>query len=167
MTTFFQALGKAIEAFMGHLYPPKPTPMPLQPPVAPKMTPPSPVPTGFPPMIIKWRDAITIGEGATQESNNPGNLKYSTLTASWGATKGRQASDGGYLCQFATLQAGQTALCNFLTLACEGELIISHPWPCTLQDFTVRYAGNPPHGYIDGIATHMGVATSVLISSFL
>ncbi len=117
--------------------------------------------------IPDWANAIKTGEGATIASNNPGNLKYSTLTASWGATKGRQSSDGGYLCQFLTYTQGFTALCNFLTLACEGELIISHPQPCTLQAFTMRYAGNPPQGYIDHIAQTLGVPTSVNIATFL
>ena len=124
-------------------------------------------PALFPPKIVAWSKAIAAGEGANPASNNPGNLKYSTLTASWGATKGNPASDGGYLCHFPTLAQGETALCNFLKLACEGELIISHPQPCTLQQFTVRYAGNPPQPYIDRIAATLGVERTVAISTFL
>ncbi len=119
------------------------------------------------PMIQRWATAVAHWEGANPLNCNPGNLKYSTLTASWGATKGPQASDGGHLCKFATPQAGMAALVNFLTLGAEGELIISHPWPCTLHDFTVRFAGNPPAGYINGICTMLAVSPTVLISIFL
>lgn len=94
-------------------------------------------------------------------------MKYTTLTASWGASRGRAATDGGWLCQFATQEAGFGALCNFLKLACEGELIISNPRPCSLQDFTVKYAGNPPQGYVDRIAAYLNVPTSVDIATFL
>ncbi len=131
-----------------------PPPMPQKPPTTPSK-------------IEGWANAIAIEEGAHPSSNNPGNLKYSTLTASWGATKGRQALDGGYLCQFATQEVGFTALCQFLTLACEGELIISHPRPCTLEAFSKRYAGNPPQQYIQKIADYLGVSLTVDIASFL
>src|SRR6266481_1024041 len=117
--------------------------------------------------IQTWAKAIGANEGANPALNNPGNLKLSTLTASWGATKGHQASDGGWLCQFPTQQAGFTALCNFLTLAAEGELIISHPKPCSLQTFTVRYAGNPPQGYIDRIGLALGVPLTTDIATLL
>ena len=118
-------------------------------------------------MVLKWANSVKTWEGATLESHNPGNLKYSTLTESWGAQKGRQASDGGYLCQFTTDEQGMNALCNFLTLGCEGELLISHPQPCTLEQFTVRYAGNPPQGYINGICDELGVSQDVYISTFI
>lgn len=136
----------------------------LDPPVAP-VSPQEPSPVRN--MIVAWAEAISQGEGASLASNNPGNMKYTTLTASWGASKGRAATDGGFLCQFPTQEQGFTALCNFLTLACEGELIISHPQPCTLRDFTMRYAGNPPEGYLERIAAYLNVPTSVLISTFL
>ncbi len=122
----------------------------------------------FPAMIVKWASAIAIGEGAHPDSNNPGNLKYSSLTASWGATRGRKALDGGYFCQFATLQAGKDALCNFLVLGAEDQLIAFHkPEARTLEGFTKIYAGNPPLGYIKGIEAYLGVQGYVLISTFL
>jgi hypothetical protein len=99
---------------------------------------------------------------------NPGNLKYSTLTASWGAQKGPAASDGGFLCQFANDNAGQTALCNFLVLGCEDELIAFHaPEARTLAGFTTIYAGNPPEGYITRIEEALGVPGTTQISTFL
>lgn len=119
------------------------------------------------PKIADWAKAIAQWEGANPASNNPGNMKYTTLTASWGAMKGHPASDGGYLCQFKTYQAGLTALCNFLTLGAEGQLIISHPESCTLEAFTKRFAGNPPQGYIDGICKELGLSPTTLISTFL
>jgi hypothetical protein len=132
-----------------------------------KPTPAIPAVPEFPPKIIEWAQAIGMEEGANPESNNPGNLKYSTLTASWGATKGRAATDGGFLCNFSTLAQGTKALCNFLVLACEGELIISHPQPCSITDFTKRYAGNPPQGYIDAIIAKIGCQPNTDIAVFL
>lgn len=127
-----------------------------------------PATPSFPPMIVKWSQAIKIGEGADPASNNWGNLKYSTLTASWGATRGRAASDGGFLCNFATPEMGEDALCNFLKLGCEDELVAFHaPEARTLQGFTVIYAGNPPQGYINNIGEFLGVPLDALISSFL
>jgi hypothetical protein len=122
----------------------------------------------FPPMIAKWAAAIGQWEGAKPELNNPGNLKFTTLTKSWGAMQGPAAFDGGILCQFPTLQAGDEALCNFLTLGCQDELLAFHaPEARTLAGFTVIYAGNPPQGYIDGIEEALGVPGTTLISTFL
>jgi len=124
--------------------------------------------TTFPPMIEKWITTISQWEGANPELHNPGNLKYTTLTASWGAARGPAASDGGYLCQFATENAGEVALGNFLTLGCQDELVAFHaPVARTLAGFTVTYAGNPPQGYIDGIIADMGVPGDTQISTFL
>ena len=122
----------------------------------------------FPPMILKWMGAVSKWEGANPALNNPGNLKFSTLTASWGATEGPAASDGGHLCQFKTLEAGQFALCSFLQLGCEDELVAFHaPEARTLAGFTTIYAGNPPQGYITGIEEMLGVPGTTQISTFL
>lgn len=123
-------------------------------------------PPAFPPMILKWANAIAWWEGAKPESNNPGNIKYASLAASWGATKGRKAADGGYFAQFATHKAGYDALCNFLVLACNDELKAYHN-ARTLTAFTKIYAGNPPAGYINGIRYAMEVPGETLISTFL
>ncbi len=120
----------------------------------------------FPAMVEKWATAIGHAEGARPYLRNPGNLKLSTLTASWGGTKGFAASDGGYLCQFATDAAGHAALCNFLMLGCEDELRAFHQ-ARTLQAFSTVYGGNPPQGYIDRIASELGVPVDTQISSFL
>jgi len=116
--------------------------------------------------IIDWANAIKQGEGADPASNNPGNLKYATLTASWEATKGRQAIDGGFLCQFSTYQQGFQALCNFLTLGAENELVAFHQ-ARTLQAFTEVYAGNPPQGYIQRIADTLQVPLTIDVSKLL
>jgi hypothetical protein len=124
--------------------------------------------TQFPPMIEKWITAVSQWEGANPALHNCGNLKYSTLTTSWGATKGPAASDGGHLCQFATDNAGEIALGNFLILGCQDELVAFHaPAARTLKGFTVIYAGNPPEGYVNGIIADMGVPGDTEISTFL
>lgn len=129
---------------------------------------PTPTKPDFPPMIVKWADAIAIGEGAKPSSNNPGNLKYASLTALWGATRGRAALDGGYFCQFATPREGAYALCSFLMLGAEDQLRAFHkPEQRTLTGFMEVFAGGPPQGYIDDIVKHLGVSPQVQISSFL
>lgn len=120
----------------------------------------------FPAMIQKWAAAIAVGEGADPMSHNPGNLKYSPLTASWGAQAGCSATDGGNLCQFPDDQTGLNALCSFLILGAQNQLKAFHQ-ARTLEAFTKIYAGNPPQGYIDGIAQKLGVSETVDISTFL
>jgi hypothetical protein len=134
---------------------------------APATAPETPSPT-FPPKILAWAQIIGKEEGANPNLNNPGNLKLSTLTASWGATQGPAAEDGGYLAKFASLDAGNAALCNFLVLGCQDQLLAFHaPAARTLEGFTVVYAGNPPQGYIDAIVAAMGVPDDTQISTFL
>lgn len=126
-----------------------------------------PMPTqNTPSKITIWAYAISDAEGASLSSHNPGNLKFSPLTASWGATQGRAATDGGHLCQFSNYQQGFSALCNFLILGCHDELKAFHQ-ARTLQKFTEIYAGNPPQQYIDRIATSLGVPLVTDISTFL
>jgi hypothetical protein len=85
-----------------------------------------------------------------------------------GGTKGPAAADGGNLCQFKTLEAGQFALCSFLQLGCEDELVAFHaPEARTLEGFTKIYAGNPPQGYINGIEEMLGVPGTTQITTFL
>jgi hypothetical protein len=129
---------------------------------------PNPTPTSFPARITQWAAVIAKEEGANPTSHNPGNLKISSLTKSWGATQGHPASDGGYLCQFQTEDAGFTALCNFLVLGAENQLLAFHtPEARTLSGFTKIFAGNPPSGYTDAIVQAMGGDPNVQISTFL
>lgn len=116
--------------------------------------------------IYKWAKAIEHWEGASPLMNNPGNMKYSNLTASWGATQGRKAGDGGFFCQFPIYEMGFNALCNFLTLGAKNQLSSYHN-ARTLEAFTKIYAGNPPQGYINGIAGIIGVSLDTNIATFL
>jgi len=119
----------------------------------------------FPPKVVLWAQAIAKWEGDVT-GHDAGNLKYSGLTKSWGATKGRAAQDGGYFAIFS--DDGMNALCNFLVLGCEDELVAFHsPEARTLIGFTKIYAGNPPQGYIDGIIDALGVPASTPIALFL
>lgn len=135
------------------------------------LPPQSPVPTqttqtSFPPRISTWMAIISKEEGAIPDHHNPGNLGYSSLTASWGATKGPAKSDGGFLAVFADDNAGLTALGNFLVLGCQDQLAAFHQ-ARTLAAFTEVYAGNPPQGYVDAIVQAMGGDPDVQISTFL
>lgn len=116
-------------------------------------------------MIEKWAKAIDRWEGNTF-GNNPGNIKYSPLIASWGAKKGKAGSDGGYFAVFDTPEQGFKALCNFLELGCKNELK-AYKNARTLEKFMKIYAGNPPQGYIVGIAKDLGVSLDVDIKTFL
>jgi hypothetical protein len=118
-----------------------------------------------PNMIEKWAKAIDRWEGNTF-GNNPGNLKYSTLIASFGAKRGKAGSDGGYFAVFDTYEQGFKALCSFLELGCKNQLK-SYKNARTLGSFMKIYAGNPPAGYINGIAKDLGVSLDVNISTFL
>jgi hypothetical protein len=127
-----------------------------------------PTEPAFPPKIVAWADLIGKEEGGKPEHHNPGNLKYSSLTASWGGMKGPAASDGGYLAVFKDEQTGHAALCNFLVLGCEDQLIAFHaPEARTLAGFTKIYAGNPPQGYTNAIVAGMGGDPNIQISTFL
>ena len=116
-------------------------------------------------MIEKWARSIDKWEGSTF-GNNPGNMKYSPLIASWGGKKGQIAKDGGYFAKFDTYDQGFKALCNFLELGCKNELK-SYKQARTLQKFMTIYAGNPPQGYINGIAKDLNVSLDTDISTFL
>lgn len=128
-----------------------------------------PVPPGpqpVPQSIITWANAIKSQEGAKPELNNPGNLKVSSLTASWGATNGFQATDGGWIAKFETYDKGFYALCNFLILGCKDELIAFHQ-ARTLEKFTNVYAGGPPPQYASNVANALGVSKYIDIATLL
>jgi hypothetical protein len=128
-------------------------------------TPTAPAPVS---KIHIWALAVAVQEGAKKSLNNPGNLKLTTLTKSWGATAGFAAEDGGIIAQFPTPQAGETALENFLTLGCQDELVAFHaPEARTLGGFTQIYAGNPPPEYEEAVGRALGCPLDTPISSFL
>jgi hypothetical protein len=163
MSNFWEKLMLLIEEIFGgeKCVQDNPQPMPQPTPVPVPPTPPVHVSR-----IADWAKAIEVNEGADPRTHNPGNLKYASLTASWGATPGRAASDGGHLCQFSTYEAGFKALCNFLTLGAENQLLAFHK-ARTLQTFTVVYAGNPPQPYINRIAAAIGVSLTIDVSELL
>ena len=120
----------------------------------------------FPAKILAWKEGIKHWEGANPALHNCGNLKYTTLTASWGATKGPAASDGGNIAQFQSDIDGEVACCNFLTLGCENQLLAFHQ-SRTFELFTKVYAGNPPQNYINGVAGFIPCQLTDDISNFI
>jgi hypothetical protein len=144
----------------------------IQPPVEPAAStdtqPANTAQPSFPTKIVAWAQIIGKEEGAPVSLDNPGDLKLSDLTKSWGAIQGIAAADGGFLAKFKTEDAGEIALCDFLVLGCEDQLIAFHaPEARTLAGFTKIYAGNPPQPYIDAIVAAMGGNPDVQISTFL
>ncbi len=144
---------------------PKPIPI-YMPPVALQ-----PEPVTKKPTIQDWANAVKEAEGWSIGSpsythNNPGNLGYTTLTASWGARQGTKKSDGGHFAFFQDYATGFKALCNFLTLGCQDRLKAFHN-ARTLESFMKVYAGNPPIAYIQGIAFLLKVPPNTNISTFL
>lgn len=128
---------------------------------------PPPVPSpAYPVRIIQWAQAIASQEGANPKFCNAGNLKFTTLTKSWGASPAFPAQDGGSIAKFQTAQQGMNALCNFLWLGAENELIAFHD-ARTLADFTKVYAGNPPPSYLENVCARMNVLPDILVSTFL
>jgi hypothetical protein len=133
-----------------------------------KVTPMPETPVVHPSKIHIWALAVAVQEGAKKSLNNPGNLKLSGLTRSWGAITGFAATDGGVIAAFPTMQQGEKALEDFLTLGCEDELIAYHaPEARTLGGFTDIYAGHPPVEYKEAVARALGCTLETLISTFL
>lgn len=124
------------------------------------------VPSQVIPTIEQWAAAIAKAEGADPTINNPGDLKLTSLTTSWGATAGFAAQDGGFIAKFATEAIGMTALCNFLALGKENLLLAFHQ-ARTLGLFMKVFAGNPPQKYLNSIYAELGVDASFNVSNFL
>ena len=118
------------------------------------------------PKVMAWAKAIGNAENAKPGLFNPGDLKLTTLTESWGASQGFQAADGGWIAKFPTEAQGMAALYNFLVLLCDDQLIAFHD-ARTLYAAMVVYAGNPANGYIQGIANALGVPLATDVSTFL
>lgn len=118
------------------------------------------------PKIIKHALAINKWEGSNPILNNPGNMKYSDFTAEYGATQGHTATDGGSIAQFPTFTDGFVCLVDFLRLGYKNQLLAFHQ-ARTFEAFTNVYAGNPPLGYIEGIAALIPCGLQDDISTFL
>jgi len=171
MNALLEILVVALEKLVASLKKKVPPPAPLPPDPKPIPVPPPPPPKPSTSRIGEWAKAIEMQEGghpydANIKLNNPGNLKYSTLTASWGGQKGFQATDGGWICKFSTFQQGFDALCNFLTLGAENELLFFHD-ARTLLLFTKKFACPPDDGYANRVAAALRVKVDQDISTFL
>lgn len=149
---------------------PTPAPAPQTPVPPPQPAPEPPDIPEKPTKIVIWALAIQKQEGWHPGSrsyvcNNPGNMKYASLTASLGATKGPAGADGGNFCAFKSYAAGFDALCQFLTFACKNELAAYHNK--TLAEFTEIYAHPPSNAYSQAVASALGVSPSTLIKELL
>jgi hypothetical protein len=145
-------------------------------PQTPPSTPPS-VPQA-PTVVVSPKDDIvavphpTIAEWAAQvghfEGSPDGNLKFTSLTQSWGASPGRPAGDGGFFCKWQNEAQGVQALCNFLTLAAANELIPYHNCR-TIKLFTLEYTNypKPEYDYSDNLIKALGVSADFNISNFI
>ena len=122
--------------------------------------------------IEDWALAIQHEEGGKPQdhntrSHNPGNLKYTSYTASLGGLRGAVSAEGGHFCKFPTYKAGFDALCQFLRDACGNKLkaFRSH---MTLANFTIVYANVPlSHPYVKNVAQKLGVSVDTKIISLL
>jgi hypothetical protein len=132
----------------------------------PVVTPSYPSPTQ-PSRIAPWASVIRTQEGWTPGSrsfrnNNPGNLKYTPYTHSLGAT----AHDADNFCIFPNADHGFSALMQFLTDACKGNLKSYSP-DMTLDAFTTTYANPPSKNYVNRVADALKVDEFIQIKKLL
>lgn len=164
MNALLLQLKTLLEKFLASLQK-QPVPAPVPAPI------PQPVQPAHVSRIADWARAIQKAEGWAVNSvsythNNPGNLKFTTLTKSWGAILGTNATDGGHFCKFQTYDQGFQALCNFLTLGAEDQLLAFHS-ARTLKKFTKVYAQPPNDNYANGIAAALNEKVDENIAIFL
>ena len=98
--------------------------------------------------------------------HNPGNLKYTSYTASLGGKLGKAATDGGTFCYFDTYEEGFKALTTFLTMAAQGKLK-PYPLGITLDKFSSIYALPPNKNYVNTVAARIGVSPQIRIKELL
>lgn len=171
MDKFYADLAKFIKDLQAYVntlllkIPPEQIPPPVIPPV---VVPPAPIHRS---RIQDWALGIQSAEGGkpwhiNMKNHNPGNLKYTSFTASLGGKLGKAATDGGYFCYFDTYEEGFKALCTFLTMAAQGKL---KPYPkgITLDKFSSTYALPPNKNYVNTVAARIGVAPSIKIAELL
>ncbi|MDI6777559.1 MAG: peptidoglycan DD-metalloendopeptidase family protein [Patescibacteria group bacterium] len=129
--------------------------------------------------IEQWALAIKKHEGfiapcaqypkgsRAYRNNNPGNLRYTSYSASLGLIKGK---DDKNFVIYQTYDIGFNALKKFLTDAANGKLISYKP-DMTLYQFYSKYApstdGNYPKGYAESVAWVMGVSPNTKIKDLL
>ena len=98
---------------------------------------------------------------------NPGNLKYTSYTASLGGKKSTVPGlDGGTFCEFPTYTDGLNALKQFLRDAVDGKLKSYKPTD-TLKKGTQTYANPPNLGYATNVAKKLGVTIETQIREIL
>ena len=136
--------------------------------VLPPITPPAPPAEPKGSKIPLWARAISKEEGfapgtRSWRNNNPGNIKWSSLIQSLGAT----SKDPNGFAVFPTYDAGFNALCDFLKLGCLNQLRAFHQ-ARTLEQFTQVYALPPAnHPYAANVARALGVSVKVDIKTLL
>lgn len=131
---------------------------------------PPPAPPTHPSRIVEWARAMEKEEGSkppkptdrSKRNNNPGNLKYTSLTASFGAV----GKDPENFCIYPDYPTGFNALCSFLRLAAEDQLI-PYKNARTLKEFISIYALPPNDGYANNVASELKVAVTTDISELL
>lgn len=117
--------------------------------------------------ILTWARAIQKEEGWNPESRsyrnkNPGNLKFTSLTFSLGAS----SKDKDGFCIFLDEDKGIEALCGFLKLACTDQLKAFHD-ARTLRQFTKVYAQPPNDNYANNVAKALNVKVDIDIKELL
>jgi hypothetical protein len=121
-------------------------------------------------MIEQWARAIQKHEGwfngsRSFRNNNPGNLRYTTYTASLGKNKGK---DNGNFIIYVDYETGFSALKQFLKDAAT-DVLRAYRGTMTIYDFYSVYApsgdGNYPKGYAEAVAADLGVSPKVKIST--
>lgn len=129
---------------------------------------PPPAPKPVKSKIERWALAIEKEEGFAPKTrswrnNNPGNIKWSSLIQSLGAS----SKDPDGFAVFPSYDAGFNALCSFLRLACTDQLKAYHN-ARTLEQFTQVYALPPKsHPYAANVAKALGVSVKVDIKTLL
>jgi hypothetical protein len=134
-------------------------------------------------MIEKWALAIQRHEGffagsRSQRNNNPGNLRFTTYTASLGKNRGK---DSGNFIIYDTYEIGFKALKQFLIDAATDvlrpyrakakEVKKDSAGKLSLYEFYSAYAptsdGNAPRNYAEAVAADLGVSPETRIKDLL
>lgn len=129
--TKLQTFAKAIQEFEGW-YPPDPDAKNV-----------------YPLGSLSWRN------------RNPGNLKYTSLTAELGAT----GKDQYNLCIFESYEKGFNALCSFIRMAGENKLSRYHD--CSILSFFQNYAGENQKKYAKFVADKLKVSTNEKVANLI
>ena len=116
-----------------------------------------------------WATAIQSAEGwypgsRSYINNNPGNISHAAAVQL--SMPGLVGQDSAGFAKFDDYLDGFDGLEQYLTYACSTNWAL-YPAGTTFLQFTNLYAGNPPAGYINSIATALGINTNTIISTIL